>query len=85
MVEEMKAQKKTTDLESLLNNGPLERYGMQHLIETHPMIIKLLKKYGGDSYLRFTRIFFSFGILKFYSRSFPDAITRRDYRCTRCF
>lgn len=60
MAEELRASGMTSDLENLLNDGPLERYEMQHLIDTHPMIAKL-KKRNPDSYLGFTRIFFSFG------------------------
>eukprot|EP00826_Nyctotherus_ovalis_P035768 TRINITY_DN309_c0_g1_i34.p1 TRINITY_DN309_c0_g1~~TRINITY_DN309_c0_g1_i34.p1 ORF type:complete len:337 (+),score=118.81 TRINITY_DN309_c0_g1_i34:289-1299(+) len=60
MAEELKAKGMTSDLENLLNDGPLERYEMEHLIDTHPMIAKL-KKRNPDSYLGFTRIFFSFG------------------------
>ena len=73
VTDELKATGKTTDLESLLNDGPLERYEMQHLVETHPKILKLYKKFS-DKYLRFTRIFASFSKIHKNIRSFSNAI-----------
>ncbi len=61
IAEELKSSGKTSDLANLLNDGPLERYEMQHLVETHHKVRKLYKLYP-NNYLRFTRIFFSFSI-----------------------
>eukprot|EP00830_Metopus_es_P009190 TRINITY_DN1888_c0_g1_i2.p1 TRINITY_DN1888_c0_g1~~TRINITY_DN1888_c0_g1_i2.p1 ORF type:complete len:397 (+),score=57.11 TRINITY_DN1888_c0_g1_i2:64-1254(+) len=59
LVKELVAIGKTSDVENLLHDGPLERYEMQYLLDTNKKIHNLFRDYP-EFYLKFIKIFFSF-------------------------